>query len=268
MPDRGPKAFLWILCFCLIFSWPAYANTSNFSSKSKEKEKPLPPPIATLTLGESFVFDVFWMGVHVGTGSLEVKEKVTVLGREAYHVVAIARTNEFLSKIYPIVDEAHTYMEADSLYSLEFRKNLSEGSYRADEKVTYDYEKKKAYYESLLNGTKSQMDITSKVHDFLSAFYWFRLQVTQVGEKHHTVLHNKGKNYDLEIDVQRREKKELKGGVVIDTIVVEPKTRLKDVLYRRGRAWVYFTADEKRMPVWVTISTPFGPVVGVLRRSD
>ena len=191
-------------------------------------------------------FDVFWMGVPVGLGSIEVKEKVNVRGRDAYHVIAIARTNDFLSKLYPVYDEVHSFIDAEKFCSLEFSKKLQEGRYRAEERIVYDYTKK-------------------EVQDAVSAFYWFRLQDVEVGRSARTAVHNRGKDWDLEVKVLSRQNKELRGRGAIDTILVEPVTRYKDILYKRGRAWVYFSADESRSPVWIKIATPFGAVNGVLR---
>ncbi len=223
--------------------------------------------LETLTIGEKLEYDVTWMGAHVGVGTLEVREKVTRHGREAYHVVAIAQTNDFLSKLYPVHDEIHSFIDADLFCSLEFQKTVSEGHYRADEKIVYDYPSGKGRYQSFENGSTKEFELLGPVHDFLSAFYWFRLQPAKPGDALKTIVNDDEKNWNLEFRVLRREKKELRGGRVYETLVVEPRTKLKGVLYKRGRAWVYFTADEKRIPVLIRIQTPFGPVVGVLKES-
>jgi len=256
--NRIAPIFHWAFgVWCLvIFSSTAFA----------EIEIPLPVPRQTLEVGEQFIFDVFWMGVPVGEGSLEVKEKTRVRGREAFHIVAIAKTNDFLSRFYPIYDQVHSYVDVERFCSLEFSKKVREGNYRADEKIIFDPEKKKGFYESLKNGSRKEVETPSEVQDMLSAFYWFRRQAIQVGKSARTVISADEQNWDLEIEVLRRETKEFRNGSVIETVVVEPQTRLKGILYKRGRAWVYFSADEERIPVWVTIRTPFGPVFGVLRR--
>jgi hypothetical protein len=249
-----------------IFMSPLIAATQNFSSN--KPSTPLAPPETPLTkhqVGEKLDFDVHWMGLHVGYGSLEVKEIVELRGRKAYHVIAVARTNEALSTIYPVRDEIHSYIDVESFHSLEFRKVLSERRYRADERVIYDYDKKKGYYESLLNGSKKEMDIPVPVHDIVSLFYWFRLQSVKVGDAIRKEVNSDEKNQDVELLVMSREEKEMRGKGVVDTFLVEPKTRVKGVLYSRGKAWVHFTTDRRRVPVLIVLKTPFGRVTGVLR---
>lgn len=236
---------------------------NNFSAKKKMPiviEKPLDRP----ALGESLVYDVLWMGIPIGVGTLDVKEMATVGGRSAFHIVAVARTNEFLSKLYPVEDEVHTYIDAEHGFSLQFSKTLKEGRYRADEKILYDYAAMKGTYESKKNGSVKTFDLPSKVQDMLSAFYWFRYQTARAGDRLHTVINGEEKNWDLEIVVLKEEEKEIRG-LVVPALLVEPKTRLKGILYDRGRAWVHFSADKRRLPLLITLKTPFGPVVGVLR---
>ena len=242
-----------------------WAAPVNFAQKRNGGKTKMEEPLKTLTVGETLTFEVFWMGIPVGLGTLEVKEKVIVRGREAFHVVAIAKTNDFLSKIYPIYDEVHSFIDAEKFCSLEFSKELREGRYRSHERVIYDYGRKKGLYESFLSKKKTEIDIPSEVQDAVSAFFWFRLQDVQVGKSLKTVVNSREQNWDLEIKVLGNEAKELRGGKIVDTVLVEPKTRYKEILYQRGRAWVYFSADRKRLPVWINIKTPFGPVNGVLK---
>ena len=75
------------------------------------------------------------------------------------------------------------------------------------------------------------------------------------------------KDWELEVDVLKQETRSIRKQGSIDTILVEPKTSLKGALYDRGRVWVNFSADKHRVPVWITLKTPFGPIIGVLDRA-
>jgi hypothetical protein len=248
----------------IFFSQIAFADT-NFTSKQCNREIKIDKPAQALTVGERLVFNVSWMGIPVGVGTLEVKEEARKAGRRAFHVIAIAETNDFLSKIYPVHDEVHSFMDAEDFHSLEFRKTLKEGRYRADERIVYDRGRQIGSYESFHNGSKKEIPTPPKVHDFLSAFFWFRLQPIEVGQKLRTIVNSEEKNWDLELDILRVETKHLRRQGSIDTVVVEPKTRLKGILYKRGKATVYFSCDRRRVPVWITLKTPYGPIVGVLQ---
>ncbi len=250
----------------LFFVFGARAESQNFSSKKSKVseaihlEKPMEHP----RVGEKLVFAVSWMGIPVGFGSLEVKEKVLIHGREAYHVIALAGTNDFLSSLYPLRDEIHSFFDAEDFRSLEFRKTLKEGRYRADEKIVFDHAVQKGTYESFVNKGKKEIEISEGAKDIVSAFYWFRSQSVAVGDKVSTLINSEEKDWQAEFRVLKAETKTFRNRGTVPTILVEPDTRLKGILYDRGRAWVNFSADKKRTPVWITLKTPFGPVVGVL----
>ena len=254
------QVFLFALFF--LFAFPAQAT--DFSGKKTEVSTPLVEPSQQIPLGEHLVYDVSWFGIHVGYGELEVRERTELNGRPVYHVVATARTNEFLSKIYPVEDVVHSWIDAETFQSVQFEKKVSEGFYRAHERVIYDEAKRKGYYESLKNGTKKEFDVSVPVHDAIGVFYWVRRQTLQPGKPLATTVNNGEKDYGLEVDVLRREQKELRGRGVIDTLLVEPKTRYQGLLDKRGRVRVSLKNDASRTPVVVAFQTPFGPIVGVL----
>ncbi len=238
---------------------------TNFSAKRELESTPLIEPAQVIPVGEHLVYEVSWIGVPVGVGQLDVKEKETFNGREAYHIVAVAATNDFLSKIYPVRDEVHSWVDASTLQSLGSQKKVSEGFYRADERVTYDEAAQKGRYESMRSGEKKEFDISVPVHDAISAFYWVRRQPLTPDRSARTTVNNGEKDYALEVDVLRRETKEVRGRGRYDTLLIEPKSRYQGILDKRGRVWVHLNNDASRTPVMVTFRTPFGPIVGVLR---
>lgn len=254
----------------LLFAHPAGATTTNFTTRSGgPAEKPLvvAEPRKEFPSGEKMAFDVSWMGIPVGVGTLEITRIKTTEGRDAYHVVAVAKTNEVLSKLYPVEDRVTSTFDAADFRSLVFRKTLSEGGYRADEETTFDAPPGKARYKSLRNGSEKEFDAVPGSLDIVSAFYAFRMRPAKPGSSEHFKVSSEEKDYDVEIAVLKTERKEMFGRV-IDTIMTEPKTRLKGVLYRRGRVWIHFTADERRIPLLIQFKTPFGPIIGVLRDFD
>lgn len=259
-----------IALFGLFAASQALASTANFTTRSGvPEEKPVVIAAARQEFphGEKLIYDVSWMGIPVGIGTLEISAKEKEGGRDVYRVIVVAKTNEVLSKIYPVEDRIESTFDKRDFRSLRFRKTLSEGRYRADEETIFDSPPGTGKYKSLKNGTEKEFPAAVGALDIVSAFYAFRTYAAVPGKSAHYNVSSEEKDYDVEIAVLKTERKEMKGRVV-DTILTEPKTRLKGVLYRRGRVWIHFTADEKRIPLLISLKTPFGPVVGVLRDFD
>jgi len=259
---------LFFLFFCTLHPAPCtltYAATTNFA---KTEKITIEPAIKTLRVGEKFVYGVYWMGINVGEGAMEVKELTTINGREAYHIVATARSNEFLSAFYKVEDEMHSYVDKEKLCALKFEKHQREGHYKCDEIIIFDQDKHRGYYESLLNKTKKEFDIPYRVHDILSAFYYFRTLDVRPNSTVTLDVNSEEKNWKANMNILGTESLEILRHGVYKVFCVEPKAPFKGVIAKRSKAWVYFTIDENRVPVSIKIRVPFGFVVGVLEKAE
>lgn len=255
---------LFILCPCST----SYAAKTNFSSRDRSVSIKIEKARKDIRLGEKFTYSVYWMGIPVGEGILEVREMVNINGREAYHIVATAKTNDFLSKIYKVEDVLHSYVDKKDLCALRFEKHQREGSYKSDEVVIFDQDKRKGHYESLLNKSKKDFDIPPNVHDLVSCFYYFR---TLDVKPHSAVMMDVNayeKNWKVTMDVLSTQQLEIPRKGVYNVFCVEPKAPFKGVISRRGKVWIYFGADEERAPVLIKIRVPFGFVAGILEKKE
>lgn len=217
-------------------------------------------------VGETLAYDVYWMGLHIGRGTATVRSRTRYLGRDVYHVVAVARTNEVLSTLYPVRDVVQSFLDAETLLPVEFRKDLREGRYRARQRVRFDRSLGVAQQVSLTSGERKTAPIPPDAHDAVSAFYWCRRQALEKGGRYRATIHGNAKNWDLDLSVAGEEWRELLGGRVVPSIIVEPRTRYQGVLEKRGRVWIHLSADPRRIPIWIRFQTPFGPVTGALSK--
>jgi hypothetical protein len=224
----------------------------------------IPPPLTQPTVGERLSFHGRWLGIPVGHGWIEVREITEVEGRPAYAVEAQIHSNQLLSTFYPIHDTMRSYIEVATLRPLRFEKYQREGHYRADELVTFDYDRLVATYRSLLNQSVKEVPITPHVHDLLSAFYWLRTHSFDLMETAHLEIYSDEKIYHVAFSPFMTLRLELRRRGTFPCVLVEPSADFKGVLIRRGRIWFYISADERRLPLYVKIATPWGPMTGVI----
>ena len=112
----------------------------------------LPLPVFTnIAVGERAEFTFTWLGLTVSHGEIVVKERLRHQDRDVWHVVLNVRTTRVLDLLFPMRDEYHSFIDVETFQSLRFEKNVHEGSYRADEVVEFDHEKKVGHYFSRLN---------------------------------------------------------------------------------------------------------------------
>jgi len=226
---QGMKAGCIILFLTLfLFASPAYGAQTG------------------IPLGESLVYGMSWLGVPIGTAELWVKEKMTMNGKEVFHVVGTMQTNNFLSVIYPVHNEIHSWIDAETLTSVKFEKKISEGRTRAHEIIEFP----------------------KPEHDVISAFYWVRRQSLIPGQSVRVVVIADRKEWTLEVAVLKRQTLELRGWGAVNTLLVEPKSRVAGSMEKRGKSLVNFSDDIAKIPLRITYKAPFGRISGVLMKNS
>lgn len=217
-------------------------------------------------VGEKFIYAVTYLGIGIGEAVLHVKEITTIKNREVYHIEFRAYTNKFFSAIYRVEDVVHSYVDVEKLHSLRFEKNLREGMYRADEVMEYDQENHTAVYS---NGKVTKhLELAEDAQDALSAIYYFRLQDIVVGMPLIYNVNADEKNYRMTFEVLRAGTVSISGMETFPAVLIEPKARLKGIFTRKGRAWVWFSADSRRIPLVIKVKFALGTVNTYLKRIE
>ncbi|MBI4388411.1 MAG: DUF3108 domain-containing protein [Candidatus Omnitrophica bacterium] len=210
----------------------------------------------TIPLGEHMKFSIRLLGVELGAADVWVKEIVKVRDRDAYHIVVKVRSKKWVDLIYPVDDEHHSYIDAEHFHSLRYDRRGRQGDYRVDEVIDYDQVNHKARYESRRSGDIKEMLIPKDVHDQVSCTFWFRVQPMKPGDKIEIPINIDEKNWKLEVEVQAIEELNIDGFGKIHAIRAEPFARFQGLFVRRGRAWGWMSADERRIPLLMKTRIP------------
>ncbi|MBU1061112.1 MAG: DUF3108 domain-containing protein [Candidatus Omnitrophica bacterium] len=250
----------YLLILLLVFSISGCGIGAKYRIIKKGNGIKIEAPSKTLRVGEKFTYGIEWLGLDVGTATLSVEEITQMNGRKVYHILATANTTPAISKVYKVEDEISTYLDVEGLYPVRFEKKQREGSYRSDEYTDFDQEKGKAIYFSRLNRSKKVFDIPEKVQDPLSCMYYFRLQEADVGGSIFANLNVDEKNYLLETKVHNKGFINIKGVGEWEAFMVEPLPWFQGKIKRKAKATMWFSADEKRIPLLVKTSSI--PLVG------
>lgn len=223
---------------------------------------------AALRVGERLSVQGRWLGIPVGAGWIEVKGFVDIGGRRAYAIEAQGRSNELLSTFYPVHDVLTTYLDVETLQPLRMEKSQHEGRYRADEVVTFDYACLIATYTSRLNHSVKEVPIPADVQDLLGAFYWLRRHAARPRTTLTLNIYSDEKVFRTDFQVLDQTVLELRRRGTFECLLIEPQARFRGVFVRRGRLWVYLSADARRVPLLVTVATPWGPMSGVIDKAS
>lgn len=255
---------IFINIFCLFFS------IDFVSAQDTQKQGQLLERGFNYTVGEKLTYSVTYMGIPVGWAILHLEEKTELNGREVYHLSATAGTNAFWSKLYKVEDKIESFIDCKGLYTWRFEKHIREGRYKCDEFMEYDQINHIGTYRRHdRDDVVKTMELPEEVHDLLSGIYYFRTQDLKVGKSVFIKINSDEKNWNMKVDVLARKTKKVKQLGKVDAFKIEPKAEFKGMFIKRGRVFVWITADKHRIPFLIeTRVFHIGKIVAKLEKIE
>lgn len=213
---------------------------------------------------EKLTYTVSWSKVlKAGTAVMQAKEETTADGKHVYRLTSTAKSSGVVRMIYPVSDLVQGVMDADELCSLSYSLNQHHGKRKKVRIMTFD----QANSLSLIteNGSAYQTFSTPEhVQDPLSALYYVRTREDLDKVKSLFVdVHDDGKNWAVEIQVLGKEKISTPAGT-FNTIKVKTFPKYEGVFQHKGEIFIWFTDDERRIPVLMKSTIAIGSIVATL----
>jgi hypothetical protein len=132
-----------------------------------------------------------------------------------------------------------------------FSKQLIEGRRQVNSDLKFDYAQSKAIFteKNLISGISKHQEATipSCVTDSLSAIFYAASQPMVIGQSFEMQLGDSMKTIPVTMKVEGREEVRTPAGN-FQTLRVEP-TADAGVVKNRGNIWIWYTDDERHMPV-------------------
>ncbi len=212
-----------------------------------------------------FTFLMAWNGIPVGSIVAEIPKIIEYKGRQAYLVKLVTESNKFLSKIYRVEDTYISYVDVKKVHSLYFEADRKEGRYRKHVIVEYDFDKDEAVYTNLTDGSVKTCRIEKNVQDPLSAVCYFMTLPVEIGQKLDITINLNEKNFNVFVQVEKFDLIKLPGFGELPAYKMRPHAELNGQEYRKGRGWIYVSANDDRYPLYGVVRIPFGKVTATLK---
>lgn len=196
----------------------------------------MPPLFAP---GEELIYDVYWSGFYAGKTRMTIEQSTT----ERHKVTLQTESQGFLESIVRVRDSSVSEIAADGSKSFGTKISISEGNYKKEKRMAFDYDRNRATYDEG-GESPSEHKIGGPLHDPLSAIYALRTHRGELknGATFLIPVFDEGKNYELEVKFIRREKLHLPAGAV-DTIVVRIKLKYHGAYEERGAMTLWLNDD-------------------------
>lgn len=224
--------------------------------------------------GERLSFDLCWGPITAGTATLEVKP--TKDGKTEFYT--LAHDNGALKRIYPVADTVYTRVRNKGLMTEVFRKSLHEGSYHNKSVIRFDRKGEKAWLSDTVFKDPYKKRIVKRFadtavaiqgleHSIMSAFYLVRTMPLTVGDTSRFSAVSGKKRYELKVLVHGREKLKTALGE-FNTVKVEPVLDGDGIFNSKGRIFIWFTDDARRIPVLMQCEITLGSIKAKLKKIE
>ena len=247
------------------------SSSASVPAKPLSKWQTLPEINAPWMKGERLEYELSWGFVTAGYATLEVKPRKD--GKVEFETYATA--NKTVNKFYPVHDTVYTLVHKRGLMTDFFRKSLHEGTFHNKSLIRFNRDDKKAvlsdtvFKDPVKHYVKRSADTSVTIdgleHSIMSAFYLVRTLPLKEGATSRFAAVSGKKRYELKVITHKRETIKTDLGS-FKTVKVEPVLDGDGIFNSSGRIFIWFTDDEKRIPVLMQCEIKLGSIKATLTK--
>ncbi|WP_207261682.1 DUF3108 domain-containing protein [Desulfovibrio sp. Huiquan2017] len=216
--------------------------------------------------GETLYYDIHWTVIHAGRAELHCLDDTEMDGVPARYFFAKARTLGWVDTFYKVRDTMEAWTDLGVNYALRYRKDQNEGSYHKKVDLVFDKKTDKSYRYAR-GKLQHTLDQPRDVFDPMSILFAFRKEALYKGMEFDANVSDGKVSVVGKAFVEDRETVETGIGDV-DAYRVRLDIRHLSGVFKKSkdaRLYVWFSADDRRLPVKVRSKVAVGSFTMTLR---
>ncbi len=210
--------------------------------------------VATFLSGETLDYDLKWLKISGGSARMTAGP----LGDDRIRITSVGKSSPGFSRIFKVRDEIETIVSKEDFSTLRYTKRLDEQGDKIEETTTIEDGVATRKRRKI-----KKVDVPRPVFDPISIIYHLRTLDLSPGKTHDFTLIADGKVYNVHAVVVRREVVTTPAGR-FNTVVIEPEMSAAGV-NREERLWIWYSDDERKLPVRIRTEMNFGAITASLR---
>lgn len=216
--------------------------------------------------GEKMFYDIHWALIRAGKAELRVKGDTTIDGQPVRYFWAKARTLGWVDNFYKVRDTMEAWTDYGVNHALRYKKDQNEGSYHKKVDLIFD-KKTNQSYRWARGKLQHTIDQPVDVFDPMSILFSFRKQDLYEGMEFGANVSDGKISVVGKAFVEGRETVETGIGDIDAWRVRLDIQHLSGVFKKSDDAdlYVWFSADERRIPVKVRSKVVVGSFTMTLR---
>lgn len=196
--------------------------------------------------GETLHYEGEWRFFTAGVATVRMERA----GSQT-HLAFTADSTGVVALLYRVADRFDSYFDAKTLCSQKLVKHTDEGSHRRDTVITYEYNRGKSVLDEKNLKTNQQKrvenDIPGCVTDVLSGMAYVASLPLTVGATYIFPLNDGNATVNVQANVEGKEQIKTPAGT-FQTVRLGSEGNA-GVLKNRGRMWIWYTDDDRHLPV-------------------
>ncbi|HVR41285.1 MAG TPA: DUF3108 domain-containing protein [Thermoanaerobaculia bacterium] len=206
--------------------------------------------------GETLDYSLTWLRMSGGTLRMTIAPEAG--DEKRIRMRSLGKSSSGFSRIFRVHDQIESIVDRDTFTTLEYHKRQDEGGNKKEEITRVE--------GGIATRTRKKIKkvrVPTPVYDPLSIIYYLRTLDLSPGKKHEIAVIADAKLYSVHVHVVRRESVSTELGT-FKTILVEPKMEAGGT-EREERLLIWYSDDEKRIPVRIRTDVKFGTITATLR---
>ncbi len=232
--------------FCLLLLAGAGAQTTQNQTVQSAPQLPAPHPGLGLPAKQSLTYSVDWRVFPAGTVTFREEAEGDV-----QHITVVGDSIGAVNLIYRVSDRFQSSFNRRTGCSIGFSKQLIEGRRQVNSDLKFNYVQGKAILDekNLVSSISKHQEtaIPACVSDLLSAIFYTASQALQAEQSFQLPIFDAGKTIPVTMKIEGKESIKTPSGTY-QTLRVQP-TADAGVVKNRGNIWIWYTDDERHMPV-------------------
>ena len=213
-------------------------------------------------VGERLTYEISWLNIFAGTAVMEVADGGGTGAHKQAKLVTTARSRPAITKFFPVDNRVESEFDLQALLPQHMTFRRREGKKKEDFEYTFHHGD--GTVTATKGGATETLPIRPGTQDLISCLYYVRsaLPLTPGASSKLNIHHDK-KNRTVEVRVEEIETVEGVWGKVeaARVLVIMP---FQGLFLNKGNIRVWFTTDERRIPVRMKAKVIIGSIVADL----
>ncbi|MBX3237387.1 MAG: DUF3108 domain-containing protein [Nitrospiraceae bacterium] len=248
---RAAVSWLLVILFAFVLQpVPARAETSPRVTSV---------PFAT---GERLSYDITWLAMRAGVATMSVEADPSADEPARVRFETVAQSSPVVTKFYPVDNRVASTVDLASFLPLRMTFHRQEGKRKND--FEYTFRHRDGLVTAVKDGKSDELQIPADAQDAISCLYYVRKSLPlSPGASLALNVHHDKKNYKLEVRVEALETLEGSWGKkeTARVLVIMP---FQGIFLNEGNLRVWFTTDDRRVPVRMKAKVVIGSIVAEL----